>query len=159
MTNGKYYVSHTAGKRMCIREQDSCAARVQLGVYQVIVLGMHRSLLHMHIALRQVADARQGSTFAQESTLCRFRCFHAVWRKWKSFFLSQIADSRRRIVINMIALQRCFLDSTPRNCLSKKYRFNNALSPHDRNLRFNLQISGTFIVRNSQIDGFDRWMS
>lgn len=42
---------------MCIRGQDSCVVCVQFAVYQVIVLGMHRSLLHMHIALRQVADA------------------------------------------------------------------------------------------------------
>lgn len=60
---------------MCIRGQDSCAVCVQFAVYQVIVLGMHRSLLHMHIALRQVADARQGSTFAQQSTPYRFRLF------------------------------------------------------------------------------------
>lgn len=59
---------------MCIRGQDSCVVCVQFAVYQVIVLGMHRSLLHMHIALRQVADARQGSTFAQQSTPYRFRC-------------------------------------------------------------------------------------
>lgn len=70
-------------KRMCIRGQDSCVVCVQFAVYQVIVLGMHRSLLHMHIALRQVADARQGSTFAQQSTPYRFRCFHS----WNTSFI------------------------------------------------------------------------
>ena len=73
---------------MCIREHKTV---VPFAVYKVIVLDVHRSPLHMHVALRQVVDARQGSTFAQETTPCRFHCFYGGWSKAK---ISQIVDDR-----------------------------------------------------------------